>query len=186
MIENSTVFVVDDDDAVARSLKRVIESAGGCVQLFSTAEEFLEAIEDAATAMGGVGTTRAVKAEVNRWLGEKITHEKQSIRTAIEALGRNELTGSQLAFGRLLVYRASGKLQSLLGGTKYVGISLETGNVWQNDQSRSISDLRVGGSLWVGMDSLLGPIYAGYGLADGGDGSFYLFLGRVFGPLRRF
>jgi NTE family protein len=104
----------------------------------------------------------------------------------LSGIGRNELAGSQLAFGRLLVYRASGKLQSLLGGTKYVGISLETGNVWQNDQSQSISDLRVAGSLWVGMDSLLGPIYAGYGLADGGDGSFYLFLGRVFGPIRRF
>jgi FixJ family two-component response regulator len=42
MIDEGTVYIVDDDDAVARSLKRVIESAGGCVQVFSTAEEFLD------------------------------------------------------------------------------------------------------------------------------------------------
>ena len=42
MIDQGTVFIVDDDDAVARSLKRVVESAGGSVRLYSTAEEFLE------------------------------------------------------------------------------------------------------------------------------------------------
>ena len=65
-------------------------------------------------------------------------------------------------------------------------LSLETGNVWQLDETPHVADLRVAGSLWFGMDSILGPIYAGYGLADGGDSSFYLFLGRIFGPLRRF
>jgi len=42
MIDQGTVFIVDDDDPVARSLKRVVESAGRCVRVFSTAEEFLE------------------------------------------------------------------------------------------------------------------------------------------------
>jgi FixJ family two-component response regulator len=42
MIDQGTTFIVDDDDAVARSLQRVVESAGGRVRLFATAEEFLE------------------------------------------------------------------------------------------------------------------------------------------------
>jgi len=38
----STVFVVDDDDAVRRALTRLIRSAGYCVESFGSAHEFLE------------------------------------------------------------------------------------------------------------------------------------------------
>jgi len=38
----STVFVVDDDDAVCRALTRLICSAGYCVESFESAHEFLE------------------------------------------------------------------------------------------------------------------------------------------------
>ena len=38
----STVFVVDDDDAVCRALTRLIRSAGYCVESFGSAHEFLE------------------------------------------------------------------------------------------------------------------------------------------------
>jgi FixJ family two-component response regulator len=40
--ERSTVFVVDDDDAVRRALTRLIRSAGYCVESFGSAIEFLE------------------------------------------------------------------------------------------------------------------------------------------------
>lgn len=58
---------------------------------FSTAEEFLEAIEEAANQIGGVATPRAVGREVKRWLGEKVSAETGAIRDAIDALGRSEL-----------------------------------------------------------------------------------------------
>jgi FixJ family two-component response regulator len=38
----STVFVVDDDEAVRRALTRLIRSAGYCVESFGSALEFLE------------------------------------------------------------------------------------------------------------------------------------------------
>jgi len=38
----STVFVVDDDEAVCRALTRLICSAGYCVESFESAHEFLE------------------------------------------------------------------------------------------------------------------------------------------------
>ncbi len=42
-----TVFVVDDDEEMRRSLKRMLESVQLPVQTFSTAREFLEAFEPA-------------------------------------------------------------------------------------------------------------------------------------------
>ena len=41
MMRNATVFVVDDDLSVRRSLRRLVMSAGYNVQLFSSAEEVL-------------------------------------------------------------------------------------------------------------------------------------------------
>ncbi|MFC1825097.1 response regulator transcription factor [Thermodesulfobacteriota bacterium] len=42
MSNNSTVFVVDDDPSVLKSLDRLIRSAGLAVETFATAHEFLE------------------------------------------------------------------------------------------------------------------------------------------------
>lgn len=42
MSSKSTVFVVDDDDAVRKSLRRVMEAAGFSVETFSSAEAFLD------------------------------------------------------------------------------------------------------------------------------------------------
>jgi NTE family protein len=38
----------------------------------------------------------------------------------------------------------------------------------------------LGGSLWAGVDTPVGPIYMGYGMAEGGETAFYVVLGRVF------
>ncbi|MGE3630548.1 MAG: serine/threonine protein kinase [Sandaracinaceae bacterium] len=58
---------------------------------FQNADEFLEAVENAATGAGGVATPRSVAREVAKWLGEKVKHEQESLRLAIEAAGRSEL-----------------------------------------------------------------------------------------------
>ncbi len=42
MISESTVFVVDDDDALRKSLTRLMESVGFRVEAFASATEFLE------------------------------------------------------------------------------------------------------------------------------------------------
>jgi NTE family protein len=60
----------------------------------------------------------------------------------------------------------------------YAGASLEVGNVWQDRDDVGFDDLRVGGSLFLGADTILGPVYVGYGMADRGNDAFYLFLGR--------
>lgn len=73
------------DPVVARALaKRPSER-------FQDADEFIEAIEEAANRVRGVATPRAVAREVTRWLGEKIDREREQIRNAIKAFGRTEL-----------------------------------------------------------------------------------------------
>ena len=59
---------------------------------FQSAEEFLEAVEEAAAQAGGVATPRGVAREVKRWLGEKTAQEHAAIQGATAALGRSELT----------------------------------------------------------------------------------------------
>jgi len=105
----------------------------------------------------------------------------------LSGLRDQELRGETLGFSRLMVYRQFGDVGNVLGGAVYLGVSLETGNVWTRQEDPSLSDLRTAGAVFAGVDSVLGPLYMGWGLADGGNSSFYLFLGRVFGQgLRRF
>ena len=63
----------------------------------------------------------------------------------------------------------------------YLGAAFEAGNVWNDSSDMSIDDLLLGGTVFLGFDSFLGPVYAGYGLTEGSeDGRFYLFVGKSF------
>jgi len=98
----------------------------------------------------------------------------------LSGLPRDSLAGPKLGMGRVVYYRQVGEMPSLLGGDFYLGASLEAGNVWARDASISLSDVLLAGSVWAGVDTVLGPMYAGYGVAEGGEHSFYFFLGRIF------
>ena len=37
-----------------------------------------------------------------------------------------------------------------------------------------------GGSVWAGVDTPVGPIYVGYGRAEGDRDAVYVYLGRAF------
>ena len=41
------------------------------------------------------------------------------------------------------------------------------------------------GSVWLGSDTMIGPVYLAYGRAEGGNDAFYLLLGRTFGRFGR-
>ncbi len=58
----------------------------------------------------------------------------------------------------------------------YLGGSLESGNVWQREGD-VFDDMRLAGSLFTGIDTPLGPLFIAYGLAEGGNDSFYVTLG---------
>ncbi|MCU0970717.1 MAG: hypothetical protein MUF57_02710, partial [Gammaproteobacteria bacterium] len=60
----------------------------------------------------------------------------------------------------------------------YLGASLETGGVWQ-DRDDFGKDLIVAGSVFLGLDSPIGPFYIGGGVTDEGEFSGFLLLGRA-------
>jgi len=62
----------------------------------------------------------------------------------------------------------------------YLGASLESGQVWQQSDGIDLGELDLAGSLFIGIDSPIGPLYLGGGMAENGEGSLYIFLGQPF------
>ena len=60
----------------------------------------------------------------------------------------------------------------------FLGGSLEAGQVWQSGQSPSAERTLFGGSLYTALDTPLGPIYFGLGLAEHGEEAVFLRLGQ--------
>ena len=87
-----------------------------------------------------------------------------------------QLLAGKLAFGRAAyLYRL--RDQPLLQGV-YAGVSLEAGRLDHVPISGAPSGLLVSGSVYLGVDTPLGPLYLAYGRARDGNSSAYLFLGR--------
>jgi len=60
-----------------------------------------------------------------------------------------------------------------------IGTSLEYGNVWENRSDVDFGDALFAGSLYLGANTGIGPVYLGYGYAEGGTSSFYLYVGAL-------
>jgi len=93
-----------------------------------------------------------------------------------------QVWGNHSALGRVMVYKRLVKLPSLVGTGVYVGGSFETGNAWLTSSDIRWDNLRYAGSLYLGAETLLGPLYLGWGRASGGFSSFYLALGLPLNP----
>ncbi|CAG9166900.1 patatin-like phospholipase family protein [Cupriavidus respiraculi] len=87
-----------------------------------------------------------------------------------------ELLGGDLQFGRAVYYNRLAK-QSLLEGI-YAGASLEVGRMGRQLVPGGPTGVLVSGSLFLGLDTPVGPLYLAYGKGSGGRHAFYLFLGR--------
>ena len=61
----------------------------------------------------------------------------------------------------------------------YAGGSLEVGGTWNDVDEISVGSLIPAGSLFLGADTPLGPLYLAGGVAKG-DASLYLLLGKLF------
>lgn len=91
------------------------------------------------------------------------------------------ITGRHFAIARALYYRKIGKGgEGFLNVPTYLGVSFEAGNVWDRRSDISFGSARRNGSVFLGLDTLLGPVYIGAGINGDGTDAFYLFLGRTF------
>jgi NTE family protein len=62
----------------------------------------------------------------------------------------------------------------------YVGGSLEAGGLWEQASRVSLDEADLAGSVFVGADTLLGPVYVAYGRTSAGQDAWYLYVGRFF------
>jgi len=95
----------------------------------------------------------------------------------ISGINRNQLSGQHAARLGAAYYRRIGDLALF---PAFAGMSLELGNVWESREDISTRNSLFGGSFWAGVSTPVGPIYVGYGRAEGGEDAFYVSLGRVF------
>jgi NTE family protein len=92
-----------------------------------------------------------------------------------------ELYGQHTGIARLIYYyRLADTGLGEFHMPLYAGFSLEAGNAWATRSDISGRTLIYAGSILVGAETYLGPIYLAYGQAEGGRHSLYLSLGHKF------
>jgi NTE family protein len=89
----------------------------------------------------------------------------------------NSLDGQASLFGRVAMGVPIAQMPIGLGGAVRAGFSLELGGVSRPGESRRIDDVRKAGSVFVSVDTRVGPVYAALGATHQGGHAVYVFLG---------
>ncbi|MGA9030898.1 MAG: patatin-like phospholipase family protein, partial [Sulfuricaulis sp.] len=95
----------------------------------------------------------------------------------LSGLQENQLSGQDAGLIALSYYRRINDIALL---NTYLGVTYEIGNVWQDRKDASFDNTISAGSVFLGVDSPIGPFYFAYGRADTGDYSLYIYLGPRF------
>jgi NTE family protein len=98
----------------------------------------------------------------------------------LSGLPQDSLSGEHTALVQAIYYRRAPLIPYFQW---YVGSSLELGNAWESRDDISVSSAILNGSVFLGLETPLGPLYLGYGLAEGGRSSAFFYLGKTFGAL---
>ena len=88
-----------------------------------------------------------------------------------------QISGPHSALARLSYYRRSGQIKGAFAVPLYIGASLEAGNVWQSRSDTSMDSLLIHGSVYLGLDTFVGPVIFAAGFGEGGNKSLYLSIG---------
>jgi NTE family protein len=146
----------------------VFSVAGGTT--FDTPRGLL--LSDQITGPGGVQVTTPTDLRLLFPLGGFLN---------LSGLKAASIAGPHFALARTQFYKQIGRGgPGYLDIPTYLGVSLETGNVWNQRSDMSFGSLRHDASVFLGLDTFLGPVYVASGFDDKGQHSFYLFLGRTF------
>ena len=86
-----------------------------------------------------------------------------------------QLAGQHFGLLETAFYRRLGNITLL---PMYAGFSAEIGNVWDDRDQISVNNTVLAGSIFIGADTILGPLYFAYGLNDASASTIYLYLGR--------
>ena len=116
------------------------------------------------------------------FIAPRVEYKSWNINNYSEGVLLSQYRASAIEAGlaRLIYYRLAstglGEFQMPL----YAGFSLEAGNAWATRSDISGRTLIYAGSLLVGAETYLGPLYLAYGQAEGGHHSLYIYLGHKF------
>jgi NTE family protein len=89
----------------------------------------------------------------------------------------NQFSGRRYSFGRLMYYNQTLPLPDLLGSGVYVGASAEVGRITDRFDNLPSAGTLWSGSVFLGADTFLGPMYFGVGVGGSSNWSLYLLLG---------
>ena len=99
----------------------------------------------------------------------------------LSGLAPQSLYGPNFAIARAIYFRKVGRGgQGVFDFPVYIGMSLEAGNIWQQRSSFGWGGAHKDLSLFLGLDTPVGPLYLGSGYDQSGNNAFFLFLGRTF------
>ena len=98
---------------------------------------------------------------------------------SLSGLEANELLGPHYGLLNFGYYR---RLDNGSFFPVFAGVSLEYGNVWQTHDDISFDNSIFAGSIFIGAETYLGPVYLAYGRTEDDDNAVYLFLGNPFNP----
>lgn len=96
----------------------------------------------------------------------------------LSGFNRFHFTGNYRAFGSLIYrYHVSDVDFNLFSAPLYLGGSIERGGVWLDEDDISWDSSMTAGSLYIALDTLLGPAVLAYGIAENNNGSLYFAFG---------
>ena len=99
---------------------------------------------------------------------------------ALSGYTQGSLAGNYMGFAGLTYYRRLTD-QSILpvNSPVYAGFSLEAGNTWLEEGDASVDDLLYAGSVYLGIDSPIGPVYLGVGAGENSQYALFLKIGQI-------
>jgi NTE family protein len=88
-----------------------------------------------------------------------------------------ELAGQNFGLIEAAVYKRLGNITFL---PIYTGFSIEAGNVWNRLSDISTENTIFAGSIFIGADTFIGPLYLAFGFNDDGQQALYFNIGQTF------
>ncbi|MGS0743408.1 patatin-like phospholipase family protein [Glaciimonas sp. GG7] len=98
----------------------------------------------------------------------------------LSAYAPDQFTGNYLLYGRVTYLNNLQKIRLPGLSNPVFGTSLEMGDVWQTRDNVNKGPYKKSISMFLGGNSLIGPVYFGLAVAPQGVWNLYLQLGRVF------
>ncbi|MBL8860759.1 MAG: patatin-like phospholipase family protein [Planctomycetes bacterium] len=100
----------------------------------------------------------------------------------LSGLGRDQISGAHVGLARAVTFVELGRRgldRRLLDWN--CGASLEAGQAWNARDDIQLSDLRWGGSVFVGVGTPFGAVFLGAGATEPGEAAVFLVFGNLFG-----